>query len=229
MDYELDRNPAEQPALHEMVSKALSILKKKSKKEDKGFFMMIEGSRIDMAAHNNDPAAHVHDILEYQRTVALVNQFVDENPNTVVISTSDHETGGFTAGRQVGTRYPEYLWYPEVVHRVQNSSESLAEAWSLAVSSQTASDHYLTQVLIKSGLGIHDPTEEEVEKVKAWKPSEISTIYDLTYMFAEMVSKRALIGVKYSPISLSFFFLIPFHIVDYSRSHRCRCELVCQG
>lgn len=111
MDYEIDRNPEQQPALHEMVAKALSILEKKSKEQGTGFFLMIEGSRIDMAAHINDPAAHVHDILEYQQTAQLVKEFVDHHPNTVMISTSDHETGGFTAGRQVGEDYPEYKWY----------------------------------------------------------------------------------------------------------------------
>jgi alkaline phosphatase len=110
MAFEIDRNPNEQPALHEMVDKALKILKRKSDKQESGFFLMIEGSRIDMAAHNNDPAAHVHDIFEYQQTAALVKQFVNENPNTVLISTSDHETGGFTAGRQVGEDYPDYIW-----------------------------------------------------------------------------------------------------------------------
>lgn len=110
MSYEIDRNPEQQPALQEMVSKALDILKVKSQEQDTGFFLMIEGSRIDMAAHNNDPAAHVHDILAYQDTVALVKKFVEENPNTVVISTSDHETGGFTIGRQIGDDYPQYKW-----------------------------------------------------------------------------------------------------------------------
>lgn len=110
MSFEIDRDPKEQPALHEMVDKALKILKIKSDQQDSGFFLMIEGSRIDMAAHNNDPAAHVHDIFEYQQTAALVKQFVKENPNTVLISTSDHETGGFTAGRQVGEDYPDYIW-----------------------------------------------------------------------------------------------------------------------
>lgn len=196
MDYELDRKPAEQPALHEMVSKALSILKTKSKKQDTGFFLMIEGSRIDMAAHTNDPAAHVHDILEYQQTVALVKKFVEENPNTVVISTSDHETGGFTAGRQLGDQYPEYLWYPEVISRVRNSSESLAEAWSASLLSETATDNFLTQDLIKSGLGIKDVTGEELQRVKDWKPTANCTTIDLSYIFADMVSRRALIGVS---------------------------------
>lgn len=193
MDYEIDRKEKEQPALHEMVSKALSILKTKSEKQNTGFFLMIEGSRIDMAAHTNDPAAHVHDILEYHQTVQLVKNFVDENPNTVVISTSDHETGGFTAGRQIGEDYPEYKWNPDVIRRVHNSSEALADAWNNAIESKTASQHYLKKVLIESGLGIEDATDEEIQRLKDWKSSG-KTVIDLSYIFADMVSRRALIG-----------------------------------
>lgn len=193
MDYEIDRKDAEQPALNEMVSKALSILKTKSNEKDTGFFLMIEGSRIDMAAHTNDPAAHVHDILEYQQTVQLVKKFVEENPNTVVISTSDHETGGFTAGRQVGENYPEYKWNPEIIRRVNNSSESLAEAWNSAIEGKFATQDYLKKVLVESGLGIDDATDEELEKLKGWKASG-KTVMDLAYIFADMVSRRALIG-----------------------------------
>jgi alkaline phosphatase len=58
----------------------------------------------------NDPATHVHEILEYQQTAELVKAFVRNNPDTVMISTSDHETGGLTVGRQVGEDYPEYKW-----------------------------------------------------------------------------------------------------------------------
>ena len=52
MSYEIDRNPSEQPSLKEMVHKALAILDKQSRDAGKGFFLMIEGSRIDMAAHS---------------------------------------------------------------------------------------------------------------------------------------------------------------------------------
>ncbi|RCH92514.1 hypothetical protein CU098_002020, partial [Rhizopus stolonifer] len=195
MNFEIDRKPDQQPALHQMVSKALDILKTKSVEQDKGFFLMIEGSRIDMAAHNNDPAAHLHDIFEYHRTAEIVKKFVDENPNTVVISTSDHETGGFSAGRQIGEDYPEYKWNPEVIQRVRNSSEVLAYAWNAAVHSTEISDqqHYLEKVLIQSGLGIDDCVSDELEKVKAWQHTN-KTIYDLAYLFSDMVSRRALIG-----------------------------------
>jgi alkaline phosphatase len=51
MSYDIDRDPTAEPSLAEMSHKALSILSKTSKKQNTGFFLMIEGSRIDMAAH----------------------------------------------------------------------------------------------------------------------------------------------------------------------------------
>lgn len=55
MNYEIDRDPALEPSLTEMTDKALKILSssaEKDEEEDKGFFLMVEGSRIDMAAHS---------------------------------------------------------------------------------------------------------------------------------------------------------------------------------
>jgi len=51
MDYEIDRNSSEQPSLAEMSKKALDILSDPGDGKQTGFFLMIEGSRIDMAAH----------------------------------------------------------------------------------------------------------------------------------------------------------------------------------
>lgn len=51
MAYAIDNDPSIQPSLTEMTEKALSILKKSSRNSKHGFFLMVEGSRIDMAAH----------------------------------------------------------------------------------------------------------------------------------------------------------------------------------
>lgn len=51
MDYEIDRNPAVEPSLSQMTAKALQLLEQ-DPNFDNGFFLMVEGSRIDMAAHN---------------------------------------------------------------------------------------------------------------------------------------------------------------------------------
>lgn len=54
MNYEIDRDPGLEPSLTEMTDKALKILSSSAEQEeeDKGFFLMVEGSRIDMAAHS---------------------------------------------------------------------------------------------------------------------------------------------------------------------------------
>ena len=51
MAYEIDRDPTKEPSLEEMALKAIKILEKASYEQQTGFFIMIEGSRIDMAAH----------------------------------------------------------------------------------------------------------------------------------------------------------------------------------
>ncbi|KAJ3011707.1 UNVERIFIED_CONTAM: hypothetical protein HDU68_001572, partial [Siphonaria sp. JEL0065] len=72
MSYEIDRDPTKEPSLKEMALKALDILSHATKKTRKGFFIMIEGSRIDMAAHSNDPASHVQEILAYNEMIQSV-------------------------------------------------------------------------------------------------------------------------------------------------------------
>jgi alkaline phosphatase len=126
MEYEIDRDHRTQPSLLEMAGKALELLTFQSKKKSTGFFLMIEGSRIDMAAHSNDPATHVHEILMYNKVVAMVKEYVDANPDTLLISTSDHETGGLSVAHQHGKAYPEYIWYPEKLVPVKHSAEYIA-------------------------------------------------------------------------------------------------------
>jgi alkaline phosphatase len=48
--------------------------------------------------------------LAYQKTIELVKKYVDEHPDTIMISTSDHETGGLALARQETSAFPEYLW-----------------------------------------------------------------------------------------------------------------------
>ncbi|KAG2220817.1 hypothetical protein INT45_004478 [Circinella minor] len=183
MDFEIDRNPTSQPSLTEMADKALKLLSG----SDEGFFLMIEGSRIDMAAHSNDPVGHLHDILEYQNTVALVKDFVDQNPDTVMISTSDHETGGLSLARQVSTAYPKYLWYPDVVAKASRSTASLANM--IHDKSRPLDDNFIIETILKQGLGITDITTKELQYLKTTTSKK-----KLTKYLADMLSIRAQLG-----------------------------------
>ncbi|CAO3658914.1 unnamed protein product [Umbelopsis ramanniana] len=190
MSYEIDRNNDTEPSLLEMSEKALGILKASTANSDKGFFLMIEGSRIDMAAHSNDAPAHLKDIYAYHDTVDMVKKFVDENPGTILISTSDHETGGFTLARQVSSAYPEYLWYPDVISRVKNSTIVLADAiHSLKGASNVEEQRVVAERVVTEGLGITDATEEEMEFLLS-NPSRSA----LDHFLADMVSIRAQLG-----------------------------------
>nr|QNH89767.1 alkaline phosphatase [Gongronella sp.] len=194
LEYEIDRNSTTQPSLAEMAYKAVQILGTPERQAPNGYFLVIEGSRIDMAAHTNDPAAHVHDIWEYQETVKKMKEFVKTRPNTVLISISDHETGGLTLGRQVGNDYPEYKWNPSAIERVQKSAETLAAQWIHAVQQNVASESFLQKSIFKQGLGIDDATSDETAWFMEWRNDAPDSDGDVAYQLGDMVSRRALIG-----------------------------------
>jgi len=80
------------PDLRELTEKALEIL---SGDED-GFFLMVEGSQIDWAGHENEYDAIVDETLDFDRAVGAVMDFAERDGRTLVIVTADHETGGLS-------------------------------------------------------------------------------------------------------------------------------------
>ena len=95
MDYDMDRNPEEQPSLAEMTQTAIGKLSKNRN----GFFLMVEGSKVDWAAHANDPAAVPNEFLAFDKAVGTAIDFARKDGNTVVIVTVDHGNSGFSIGR----------------------------------------------------------------------------------------------------------------------------------
>ncbi|KAI4113363.1 MAG: hypothetical protein LQ345_005639 [Seirophora villosa] len=127
--YEVDRRNMNDvyPSLDEMARTALAALKSATEDSDKGFFLMIEGSRIDHAGHGNDPVAQVHEVLAYDAAFASVLDFLAEDDvEGVLVGTSDHETGGLATARQLHDTYPEYHWFPTVLANATRSAENLA-------------------------------------------------------------------------------------------------------
>ena len=93
--YEFDRlhDPvlkAKVPSLAEMTQVALNNLAP----TPEGFFLMVEGGRVDHAAHGNDALALIHDQLAFDEAIETVLAFTDRHPDTLVIITTDHGTGG---------------------------------------------------------------------------------------------------------------------------------------
>ena len=103
MAYEIDRTD-DMWSLADYVEKGIEVLD-----NDKGFFMMCEGGKIDWACHANDAASTIHDTLALADAVQVAVDFAGEHPDeTLILVTGDHETGGLTIGF-AGTDYDTYL------------------------------------------------------------------------------------------------------------------------
>ncbi|KAK8193807.1 alkaline phosphatase-like protein [Phyllosticta capitalensis] len=190
--YEIDRrNEADiYPSLDEMARTAMKALSDATRDSDKGFFLMIEGSRIDHAGHANDPAAQVHEVLAYDKAFASVLEFLErDDTQGVMVSTSDHETGGLATARQLHSTYPEYLWYPGVLSNTSHSAERISLNYNKFLSGQPkkpAIEAWVRENL-KKGLGIEDADDSEVKSL-------VNNPALAPYTFADMVSRRSQIG-----------------------------------
>ena len=105
IDFEMDRNPQEQPSLSQMLELALSAIATKSeqdKNQDKGFILFVENENTDTAGHRNDVAALMKEMWSFDEAVQVALNFQKKHPDTLLIVTGDHETGGFspTYGRK---------------------------------------------------------------------------------------------------------------------------------
>jgi len=88
---EAERSAADEPRLAEMTRVALERL---ANAGEQGFFLMVEGARIDMAGHEGDAKAQVWETVAFDEAVGVARRFAERDGRTLLIVTADHETGG---------------------------------------------------------------------------------------------------------------------------------------
>ncbi|MDK9706556.1 MAG: alkaline phosphatase [Desulforhopalus sp.] len=187
MAYDIDRQtfaPSE-PTLAEMTGKALEVLSSGSKGKDRGFFLFVEGSKVDWAAHANDPAGVVSDLLAYDRAVKVALDFAKADGNTLVISVADHATGGLSIGVREDAKYSttddDFVVVP--MRRAGFTSEALGK-----VIDQDKSEASIREALA-TRWGISDADEKEIAALSAAPAGRA-----VQKVLAGMLSKRARIG-----------------------------------
>jgi len=90
--------------LTEFTQKGIELLD-----NPEGFFMMVEGGKIDWTCHANDAATAILNTLEFDRAIKVGYEFYRAHPEeTLIVVTGDHETGGLTLGF-AGTRYDSFF------------------------------------------------------------------------------------------------------------------------
>ena len=118
-----------EPMLAEMADVAINLLARESKGKG-GFFLMIEGSQIDWAAHANDGERVIRQTLLFDMAVQRAIEFAKRDKHTLVIVTADHETGGlelkpdedgglkakFTTGGHTPANVPIFAYGPGAEH-----------------------------------------------------------------------------------------------------------------
>jgi alkaline phosphatase len=118
LPYALDR-AADALSLADFTAHAIACLTNPA-----GFFLMVEGGRIDSACHRNDGAAAVGETLDFDAAIQVAEEFRQRHPaETLIVVSADHETGGMTLGREA-TGYAAYF---ELLAKQTASLEGLAE------------------------------------------------------------------------------------------------------
>lgn len=212
MTYEVDRareqassqqqSSAREPSLPEMVDIILSILKNNAQAKKNGFFLMIEGSRVDHAGHSNDPGTMAKEAITFDESFAVVNEFLDKSPNTALVSAADHGTGGLTLGRD-----SPYVWFPTALQKQTMSTEAMASklgaVWKTEDCAAGKNDTCKASILnssadlLKTYTNVTALAEADTVKLKTEIAKAVDKTRDLNDVMIELghvISKPAAIG-----------------------------------
>lgn len=95
--YVLDRREGDD--YHTLLNHSKAAIDYLSREAEDGFFLMIEGGKLDYAAHEQDAVATFYEVREFAQAVQLALDFAEQHPDeTLIVVTADHETGGMSLG-----------------------------------------------------------------------------------------------------------------------------------
>jgi len=154
MDYEIGRNYTLTPSISEMTSKSIELLSQDSD----GFFLMIEGGLIDIAAHAANKTIVALETIEFDKAVKVALDYVKQHSNTILLVTADHETRGLTVvSHNLSSDLPSNLL-------TQNENETLRVARSNNITVDwIAASHTDTPVSLFCFGSVFSESEPEVE------------------------------------------------------------------
>jgi len=153
MALEIDRDETDQPSLSDMFGVALELLSA----GEEPFMLVVETEGTDDAGHDNDAAANLREILSYEETFRMALDFARQDGETLLVATSDHDTGGLAIGTG------GYEWSPEVLTPIQVSTSRFAS--------------HLSRQLMEGG---------NPDDTKAFIRTEVESLFGLSDLPAEL-------------------------------------------
>jgi len=188
MAWDIDRDELapQEPSLAEMTGKAIELLSGGVKGKAGGFFLFVEGSKVDWAAHADDPAGLVSDLLAFDDAVKVSLDFARKDGNTLVIVVADHGTGGIAIGAASDKNYSQtdddLLVNP--MRKVKITAEGMEKQLAGDSSEQAI------RKVFADGWGIEDLAADDVKAIQAAMAAKTG----ITGPAAALLSKQARVG-----------------------------------
>lgn len=205
--YDLDRDDASVPSLSEMTSKAIDRLSQ----NENGFFLMVEGSKVDWAAHGNDAIGCITEYLAFDKAVKVALDFAKKNGETAIVIMPDHGNSGFTIGKRECKGY-DRLSISDLFANVslyKKTSVGIEDMLKKAQPTEFKS-------IFKEYLGI-DITDEELENLISSKDymsgnyMEVSNGKNILSTIIEIMNSRTCFGFTTGGHTGEEVFLAAYH------------------
>ncbi|TDL87636.1 alkaline phosphatase [Vibrio vulnificus] len=165
----IDR-PSETPSLADMTSSAIQRLNK----DKDGFFLMVEGSQVDWAGHDNDIVGAMSEMGDFEKAYKAAMEFAKKDKHTLVVATADHSTGGFSIGAK-----GIYNWYGEPIKAAKRTPDFMADAIVKGADVEKTLKQYINQNVVKLTDGeIKTVTEAAKSKNVTNVDNAIEAIFD---------------------------------------------------
>ncbi|WP_448547276.1 alkaline phosphatase [Thalassotalea fusca] len=142
---------------------------------DSGYFLLIEASQVDWAGHANDVGSAMAEMDDLAKTLEYLEDYVQKHPNTLVVLTADHSTGGFTIAAN-----GKYKWDPTVLRTLKQSTQAVAKELT---EKEVTVEHLSTWLNTKI-------TQDTVDKVNEAKTNALKAIAEYEQLSSEQQAKK---------------------------------------
>ncbi|MGE8207075.1 alkaline phosphatase [Heyndrickxia sp. NPDC080065] len=176
--YEFDREKVapHQPSLALMTKKAINLLSK----DPNGFFLFVEGSKIDWAAHKNDPVGMISEVLSFDAAVKEALDYAKKDKNTLLIAVTDHGNSGLT----IGNSHTNHTYYKTPVHQFVDPLKKAKYTLTGAVAKLKIDRSNLRQVA--KDYGLTPLSQHDFHR--------LMNVKDIETEMAKQLAKRAKLG-----------------------------------
>ncbi|MBY6052304.1 alkaline phosphatase [Cytobacillus firmus] len=161
------------PSLKDMTASAIERLNK----DKDGFFLMVEGSQVDWAGHDNDIVSAMSEMEDFEKAFKAAIEFAKKDKHTLVVATADHSTGGYSIGSD-----GNYNWFSEPIKAAKRTPDFMAQEIANGAGVEETLKEYIDL----------DLKEGEIQSVK--KAAETKKAADIDNAIEEIFNQRSHTG-----------------------------------